>query len=83
MSSKFSLSSYLRIEKGKLKLGVQNVYTVILRLRFKDNEFKLMLEDFAFHCLEDYLGEELQGKSFTHTTKKRNVRSMPLISKGN
>jgi hypothetical protein len=60
-----------------MRLGIQGIYTIILTLRFVENEFQMLLEDFAFHCIDDYLAEEL-GNSFSYSTKKRNVRVFRL-----
>ena len=62
-----------RIEKDKVKFGITHIYTVVLRLDLFENRFLLVLKDFAFHALDDSLGEELVGKGFNESARRRKV----------
>ena len=69
-----------RIEKDKVKFGINHIYTIVLRLELFENRFLLVLYDFAFHALDDSLGEELVGKGFNEIAKRRMVINISLIT---
>ena len=62
-----------RIEKDKVKIGINHIYTIVLRLELTEKGFILVLYDFAFHALDDLLAEELVGKGFNESAKRRSV----------